>query len=169
MLTSLIKPPLPSTSPCATLPAPAPFFLPACHLDLPAWLLCPPPPPRETAVANPRLLRCSSRDSPAAAALSAAQPMLIVFLLLAFIMKKFGKKRAARSYLPQCRRARPPLRHVAGFSVARRVTPDSRFIREGLSLVRYRENDLRSANRKDTFSGVKLHLGRISRHGIYIN
>jgi len=53
----------------------------------------PPPPPRETTMANPRLLRCSSRDSPAAAALSAAQPMLIVFLLLAFIMKKFGKKR----------------------------------------------------------------------------
>lgn len=40
---------------------------------------------------RPRLLRCSSRDNPAATALSAAQPIPVVFLVLVFIIKKFEK------------------------------------------------------------------------------
>ena len=48
--------------------------------------------PIETPSASaPRLLRCSSRDNPAATALSAAQPIPVVFLVLVFIIKKFEK------------------------------------------------------------------------------
>lgn len=70
MLTSPIKPPLPSPTLPLALGVPSPFSLPACHLNHSTAPSAKPP------AVNPRLLRCSSRDSPAATALSAAQPIL---------------------------------------------------------------------------------------------
>lgn len=99
MLTSPIKPRLPSPS---STPCSCSFSLPACHLNFSATH---PPTTREILATNPRLLRCSSHDSPAATALSVTQPILVVFLVLVFIIKKFEKK---RHRLARCNASRTP-------------------------------------------------------------
>lgn len=118
MLTSPIKPPLPSPSPSPRLSAPAPFSLPAYHLNLPAA-------PRETSGnLPPALPRCSSRDSPAATVLSAAQPILLVFLVLAFIIKKFEKnRRCATGCLLQRQQEPLMLRYVTFYEGGRPRKP----------------------------------------------
>lgn len=102
MLTSPIKPPLPSPSPSPALSS-CSFFPPRMSPQSPCR------PPAKPPTTYPRLHRCSSRDSPAATVLSAApQPILVVFLVLAFIIKKFEKNRILCHRLPAATPAGTP-------------------------------------------------------------